>query len=116
MTRASIYGQSMALSTDLYQLTMAYAHWKAGSANKEGVFNLFYRKNPFEGGYGVACGLEHLVDTVTSFDYTDSDLSYLADLRGNDDRPLFEEGFLDFLDDMVIDLEIDAIPEGTVVF
>ncbi len=116
MSKKPIYGQSMALSTDLYQLTMAYAHWKAGSANKEGVFNLFFRKNPFDGGYAVACGLEHLVDTVTSFGYDDSDLTFLSQLRGNDGRPLFEDAFLHFLGAMNIDLEIDAVPEGTVVF
>ena len=36
---------SLALLTDLYQITMAYAHWKNGTHTKEGVFNLFFRKH-----------------------------------------------------------------------
>jgi nicotinate phosphoribosyltransferase len=69
-----IYRASLALLTDLYQLTMAYAHWKAGSARKEGVFHLFFRRQPFQGGYSVACGLTHAIDFVNAFRYDDSDL------------------------------------------
>ena len=40
-----------ALLTDLYQLTMAYGYWRNGVADREAVFNLFFRKHPFHGGY-----------------------------------------------------------------
>ncbi|MCA9817816.1 MAG: nicotinate phosphoribosyltransferase, partial [Cyanobacteria bacterium HKST-UBA01] len=52
--------QDHALLTDLYELTMAYAYWKSGSASKEAVFHLSFRKNPFEGGYAVFCGLQQV--------------------------------------------------------
>ena len=58
-TTRPLYGQSLALLTDLYQLTMAYGYWKLGTADKEAVFHLSFRKNPFAGGYSVA-------DVVTS--------------------------------------------------
>ena len=48
--------RSQALLTDLYQLTMAYGYWKSGRANHEAVFNLFFRKPPFGGGYTIAAG------------------------------------------------------------
>src|SRR5205085_11067813 len=44
------------------------------------------------------------------------DLEYLASLRGNDQRPLFDREFLNYLGDLRLTLNIDAIPEGTVVF
>ena len=47
---------SLALLTDLYQLTMAYGYWKVGLADHRAVFHLFYRKNPFGGGYAICAG------------------------------------------------------------
>ena len=45
---------SLALLTDLYQLTMACGYWRSGIAEREAVFHLHFRKIPFEGGYAVA--------------------------------------------------------------
>lgn len=111
-----IYRENLALATDLYQLTMAYGYWKSGVADKEAVFNLFFRKPPFKGGYAVSCGLGYVVDYLKQFHFDPSDIEYLAGLRGNDDRPLFERGFLDHLAALKFSCDIDAMPEGTVVF
>ncbi len=113
---AELYRTSLALLTDLYQLTMAYAHWKAGTADKEGVFHLFFRENAFAGGYTIASGLTHSIDLVNRFAFDDSDLAYLAKLVGNDGKPLFEERFLDYLSALRLECDIDAVPEGTVIF
>ncbi len=111
-----LYAPSLALLTDLYQVTMAYGYWKAGLTEREAAFHLFYRSNPFGGGYTVACGLAHVVEFLDEFRFADSDLAYLADLRGNDDRPLFDAAFMEHLRDMRLTCEIDAVPEGTVMF
>ncbi len=111
-----LYRTSLALLTDLYQLTMAYAYWKAGVHDREAVFNLSFRRHPFNGGFTLACGLEYLVGFLDRFRFDESDLAYLADLRGNDDKPLFETAFLNYLSKMKPECDIDAIPEGTVVF
>ncbi|MBX2842333.1 MAG: nicotinate phosphoribosyltransferase, partial [Flammeovirgaceae bacterium] len=111
-----LYKSSLGLFTDLYQITMAYGYWKSGTTEKEAVFNLYYRKNPFEGGYAVCCGLDYAIDYLQDFCLDDSDLEYLAQLTGNDDKPLFEKGFLDYLSNMEFNCDIDAIPEGSVVF
>jgi nicotinate phosphoribosyltransferase len=111
-----LYRDSLALATDLYQLTMAYGYWKSGAAEKEAVFHLFFRKNPFGGGYGVACGLTYLIDLLEIFQFDDSDLAFLATLKGNDDKPLFDPGFLEYLREMRFMCDIDSVPEGTVVF
>ncbi|ETX07792.1 MAG: nicotinate phosphoribosyltransferase [Candidatus Entotheonella gemina] len=111
-----IYRTPLALLTDLYQLTMAYAHWKAGTAAKEGVFHLFFRQNPFAGGYSMACGLTHIIDFVNAFHYEPCDLDFLATLRGNDGNPLFDDSFLHYLSSMRFEGDVDAVPEGSVVF
>ena len=105
-----------ALLTDMYQLTMAFAYWKAGRADREAVFHLFFRENPFHGGFTLACGLADCVKYMQEFHFDDSDLVYLADLHGGDDKPLFESAFLEYLRELRPRLDVDAIPEGSVVF
>jgi len=111
-----IYKHPLALLTDLYELTMAYGYWKSGTSDKEAVFNLFFRRNPFQGGFAIACGLSYLMDFVNHFRFSDDDLAYLSQLRGNDAKPLFEKGFIDYLRDLDFCCDIDAVTEGTVVF
>lgn len=110
------YNQSLALLTDFYQLTMAYGYWKTGTDRHEAVFHLYFRKNPFKGGYTVAAGLAFAIDLLEHFRFDESDLTYLAGLAGNDGKPVFEPAFLDYLRDMRFECDIHAVPEGTIVF
>ena len=112
----SLYSSSLSLLTDLYQLTMAYSYWKSGRGEQEAVFNLFFRRNPFKGGYAIACGLEYILDYLENFHLDQSDIAYLASLKGNDGKALFEEAFLDYLANMKFTCSVEAIPEGTIVF
>jgi nicotinate phosphoribosyltransferase len=116
MNKPLYYDQSLTLLTDLYQITMAYGYWKAGMADKEAVFHMFFRKNPFKGGFAVACGLAYVTDILTNFAFDKADLEYLASLKGNNGKPLFEKSFLDYLFKTPFACDVDAIPEGTVVF
>ena len=113
---SELYRPSLALLTDLYQLTMACAAWRAGLADREAVFHLFFRKNPFGGGYSVACGLEYALDHLSTLKFDAEDLAYLATLTGADGGPLFPADFLTALRELPLALDVDAIPEGTVVF
>jgi nicotinate phosphoribosyltransferase len=113
---STVYRPSLALLTDLYQLTMAYGFWKNGLGQREAVFNLFYRKNPFSGGYAVACGLNDAIDYLRAYRLDEPDLAYLATLEGNDGESLFEEAFLQELSDLSFSCSIDAVEEGTAVF
>ena len=115
-TPLALYRSSLALLTDLYQLTMAYGYWKSGMLDREASFYMSYRYNPFEGGFSIACGLSHVIELVRGFRFEGEDIAYLAELRGNDDAPLFEKRFLEYLSDMRLTCDIDAMPEGTVAF
>src|ERR1700733_12689491 len=110
------YGQSLSLLTDLYQLTMAYGYWKSGNQNKEAVFNLSFRNNPFHGGFVVFCGLTHAIDFLQNFRFDQSDIDYLASLNGVDGKALFDGEFLEYLGGLKLTLDIDAMPEGSVAF
>jgi len=107
---------SLALLTDLYQLTMANGYWRLGRSEQEAAFHLFFREPPFGGGYAVVAGLAPAVEFLEAFSFDRSDIEYLSTLTGNDKQPLFERDFLDYLGNLTLSCDIDAIPEGTVAF
>jgi nicotinate phosphoribosyltransferase len=111
-----LYRSSLALLTDLYQLTMAYGYWKAGVAERESVFHLHFRRHPFGGGYAIAAGLDQALDYLEDLKFDPSDCEYLASLRGADGKPLFEQGFIDHLATLRFTGTVDAIPEGRLCF
>jgi nicotinate phosphoribosyltransferase len=104
------------LQTDLYQLTMAQGYWKLGRAEQQAVFNLTFRKPPFGAGVALACGLAQALELIEGFGYSPAQVEFLATLSGNDGRPLFERGFLDWLASQRATIDLDAIPEGTASF
>jgi nicotinate phosphoribosyltransferase len=111
-----LYDTSLSLLTDLYQLTMAYGYWKSGKAEQEAVFNLYFRKHPFQGGFTITCGLSSVIDYLNEYRIDEEDLEYIGSLTGSDGKVLFETGFLDYLRTMEFKCSVNAIPEGTVVF
>lgn len=112
----TIYRTPLGLLTDLYQLTMAYGYWKLGRAEQQAVFHLFFRRPPFSGGYAIAAGLSHAIELLRQFRFEGEDLDYIATLTGNDGRPLFDPGFLEYLSGIAFACDVDAVPEGTAVF
>ncbi len=104
------------LLTDLYQLTMAAGYHASGRAEQEAAFHLFFRNLPFKGGYAIAAGLASVVEWLEGFRFLNEDLDFLATLRDAENAPLFNTEFLDYLRDMRLTVDIDAIPEGTAVF
>ena len=112
----NVYGGSLALLTDLYQLTMACGYWKAGVAEREAVFHLTFRRPPFGGGYAIAAGLAPALAYLQRLRFTPDDLTYLATLRDGEGQPLFPRGFLDHLGALRFECTVDAVPEGSVVF
>jgi nicotinate phosphoribosyltransferase len=110
------YGTSLGLLTDLYQVTMAYGHWKGGLTAHQACFHLFFRSCPFDGGYTVTAGLADALDHLAHFRMDGTDLEYLAGLTSSQGRPRFDRAFLDHLGDLRLQVDVDAVPEGTVMF
>ncbi len=116
MSLQSLYRNNLSLLTDLYQLTMAYSYWKQGMADQQAAFHLSFRSCPFGGQYAVAAGLAYVADWLQGFRFEDDEPSYLSTLKGNDNRRLFDDGFLDYLRGWEFRCDVDAAPEGTAVF
>ncbi|CAH1100983.1 unnamed protein product [Psylliodes chrysocephalus] len=101
------------LLTDLYQVTMAYAYWKTGKINGHAVFDLYFRKNPFNGEFTVFAGLEECLKFLEKFRYSESDIEYLRQILPTS----VEEGFFEYLTTLTADsISFYSVKEGTVVF
>jgi len=115
-TVRALYQDSLSLFTDLYQITMACGYYTLGIQDKEVAFHMVCRKNPFGGGYIVACGLAQFIEYLQHMRFNEDDLNYLSQMKGADGRPLFNEEFLAYLKDMRLEITVDAVPEGTLIF
>ncbi|KAL3892169.1 hypothetical protein ACJMK2_004403 [Sinanodonta woodiana] len=99
--------------TDLYQITMAYAYWKSGKMNDQAVFDLYFRKNPFNGEFTIFAGLEECIKFLKNFHFTDSDVNYIRSVL----PPSTEPEFFNYLEHLTAnDVTLHAVDEGTVVF
>lgn len=105
-----------ALLTDLYQLTMAQGYEESGKGDSQACFHMYFRDYPFKGGYAVACGMAQLADMVEGFSFSEGDLAYLASLDAPAGGALFKPAFLEYLAEFKLSVDVDAVPEGTVVF
>lgn len=106
----------VALNTDLYELTMAQAFFESGRGQDEAVFNVFFRENPFDGGYAVACGTGQIASMIENFRYTPDAIDYLAGLEAPGGGAMFKPAFLEWLSDFEPNVTIHAVREGDVVF
>jgi nicotinate phosphoribosyltransferase len=95
--------------TDLYQLAMAQVYFKKGHKEHTAVFDYYFRKLPFNGGYAVFSGLEELLEIISELRFSEQDLEFLK-LQG------FEEDFIRYLKDFRFRGSIFSAQEGDIVF
>lgn len=98
------------LMTDYYELTMAQTYFDQGETEKKAYFDIFFRKNPFDGGYSISGGLDDIVDYVNNFRITKEDTDYLYS-HGS-----FSREFCKYLNDLRFTGDIYAVPDGMPVF
>lgn len=101
---------SLVLHTDLYQINMIQTYWSQGIAEKNAVFEAYFRKNPFNNGYAVFAGLEKLVQYIQNLRFSDTDIAYLKNLGK------YSEDFLEYLKNFKFTCTLRAHKEGEVVF
>lgn len=101
--------RNLSLVMDFYELTMSQCYFNQNK-DQEVVFDLFYRKNPDNGGLCVFAGVEQIVDYVKNLHFEKEDIDYLRSLHQ------FSDEFLDYLSTVRFHGDIWAIPEGTPVF
>ena len=100
---------SLTLHTDLYQINMMQVYFKQNIHNKHAVFEVFFRKNPFNNGYAVFAGLERIISYLNNLTFSQSDLDYLQTLG-------YHGEFLDYLRNLKMSLTVRSVQEGALVF
>ena len=110
MKHAQIVPDRLALSTDLYELTMAAGYFAEGHHDRTATFDLSVRSLPHNRGFLLVAGLEQALAYLRDLRFTPAALEYL-ERTGH-----FHREFLDDLAAFRFNGDIDAIPEGTVAF
>lgn len=103
-------GRNISMMMDLYELTMANGYFLQESTQTKVAFDVFYRKNPDEGGFSVFAGLEQIVEYLEGMHFTEEDIEYLRSLN------MFHSEFLEFLRGFRFTGDVYAFPEGTVMY
>ena len=101
---------SLSLLLDLYELTMVAGYQRYGMLDQHAVFDLYFRHNPYHGGYAVFAGLEPALEYLEDLRFDPEDIAYLATLG------LFDEEFLNFLREFQFRGTVTAAREGEIVF
>ncbi|MEP1304268.1 MAG: nicotinate phosphoribosyltransferase, partial [Balneola sp.] len=98
-----------AIYTDFYELTMAQGYYLSGRKNETAVFDYFFRKIPFKGGYVVFAGLSDFLEIIKGYRFHQEELDYLH-TQG------FKDSFLDYLKNFSFTGNIHSVKEGEIVF
>ncbi len=102
--------RNLTILTDFYELTMANGFLESKQKDVIGVYDIFYRKVPDNGGFSIFCGLEQAIDYLENLKFTKEDIAYL------ESKNMFSKAFLDYLADFKFACNVWSMKEGTPVF
>ena len=98
------------LMCDFYELTMANGYFVNGLKDQISYFDVFYRTTPDKGGFAICAGLEQVIDYINELKFDEDDIKFLIS------KKIFNEDFLEYLENFKFNGSIWAIPEGTPIF
>ncbi|MHA1370195.1 MAG: nicotinate phosphoribosyltransferase [Promethearchaeota archaeon] len=104
------YKENRGLFTDLYQLTMCQGYFELGLHEKIATFDLYFRRNPFNGGYGIACGIPLALEYLENLRFSSEELKYLSN------SGLFTDEFLDYLAGFHFSGDVKGVTDGILTF
>ncbi len=102
--------RNISMMMDLYEMTMANGYFLEQNEMKRVAFDVFYRKNPDNGGFTIFAGLEQIIEYVENLHFDLDDIEYFRSMN------LFSEDFLDYLSDFRFKGDIYAFQEGTIMY
>lgn len=98
------------LMTDFYELTMCQAYFESNKQNDIVYFDVFFRNNPFNGGYAIMGGLEEIIDYILNFKFTKEDIKFLRN------QNIFTDKFLNYLKNLKFKGDVYSVIDGTPIF
>lgn len=102
--------RNISMMMDLYAMTMANGYFSEENRTNKVVFDVFYRRNPDQGGFAIFAGLEQIIDYVENLHFDKEDIEYFKSLN------LFDDEFLEYLRDFRFKGDIYAFLEGTIIY
>ena len=105
--------ETLAINVDLYELTMAAAHFEVGHHQEHATFEFFARKLPKRRSFLIAAGLEQALQFVDNIRFTDQAIDHLRSL---DVFKSVRGDFFDYLRQFHFTGDLYALPEGTIFF
>ena len=102
--------RNISMMMDFYEMTMANGYFESGGTNTKVAFDVFYRRNPDQGGFAIFAGLEQIIEYVENMHFDEDDINYFRE------QNIFDEGFLNYLKDFKFHGDIYAFPEGTIMY
>jgi nicotinate phosphoribosyltransferase len=94
----------------------AQAYWESGVSEKQAIFQLVLQTNPFKGNYAISCGLRQIISFLQNFSFDKKTLTELANLKNPEQQPVFNQKFINYLQQLKFSYDIDAVSDGTLVF
>lgn len=102
--------RNLTMMMDLYEMTMANGYFSEETMADSVTFDVFYRRNPDNGGFAIFAGVEQIIEYIENLHFEEDDIAYLRGLQ------LFDEEFLEYLKDYHFHGDISAFPEGTIMY
>ena len=102
--------RNLSMVMDFYELTMSNGYFTDEDKDIRVVFDVFYRKNPDNGGFAIFTGLEQIVEYINELHFDEEDIAYLRS------QNLFCEEFLQYLAQFHFRGDIYAFEEGTIMY
>lgn len=102
--------RNISMMMDLYELTMANGYFLGENTETKVAFDVFFRRNPDQGGFSIFAGLEQVIQYLEDMHFEPEDVEYLRSLN------LFDEKFLKWLSDFRFTGDVYAFPEGSVIY
>ena len=101
---------NLTLHTDAYEINMMQTFFQSGMQNRRAVFEVYFRKMPFENGFAIFAGLEKIVHYINNLNFTDDDIEFL---RSQNE---YTEDFLEYLRNFKFRGTIRSFREGELAF
>lgn len=102
--------RNISMMMDLYEMTMANGYFSDDGPKAEVTFDVFYRRNPDDGGFAIFAGLEQIIEYIEHLHFDEEDIAYFRSLN------LFRDDFLEYLKDYRFHGNIRSLREGTVMY
>lgn len=102
--------RNLSMVMDFYEMTMSNGYFVDADPDTRVVFDVFYRKNPDNGGFAIFTGLEQIVEYIQELHFEPEDIEYFRE------QGLFREEFLQYLQEFHFKGDIYAFREGTVMY